>query len=258
MKAGIVRGRPVLTVSPGDRFGRWTVKEYGQTSLARVRCVCDCGTAREVALERLFDKKEPSRSCGCARLEKITKHGHTGNRWSARSSGTYNSWQGIIERCTNPRGRAYERYGARGIVVCARWDPAQGGSFENFLADMGERPEWAVGGIDRIDGTKGYESSNCRWATVEQQMENRRLHTGSRFPQLNDMDWLQEQLVSLTVQEIARALGCERTAVYDAIRRNGLESPRPVGKAQHVQWHVRRGIHKEGCRWCEKEGGALL
>ena len=51
--------------------------------------------------------------------------------------------------------------------VCARWD-----SFENFLADMGEPPT-AKHTIDRKDNAKGYEPSNCRWATMKEQQNNR-------------------------------------------------------------------------------------
>jgi hypothetical protein len=66
----------------------------------------------------------------------------------------------------------YENYGGRGISVCARWDLAQGGSFEAFLADMGERPEGKT--LDRIDVDGDYEPGNCRWATAYEQTHNRR------------------------------------------------------------------------------------
>jgi hypothetical protein len=60
-------------------------------------------------------------------------------------------------------------YGGRGITVCEQWQ-----SFEVFLADMGERPEWATGGIDRINPDGNYEPGNCRWATRAQQNSNQR------------------------------------------------------------------------------------
>lgn len=71
------------------------------------------------------------------------------------------------KRCRDPNATHYARYGGRGISVCERWQ-----DFENFLADMGEKPEWATGGIDRIDNSGDYELSNCRWSTREQQMAN--------------------------------------------------------------------------------------
>lgn len=73
----------------------------------------------------------------------------------------------MMARCNNPDGWGYEEYGAKGVTVCERWH-----DFRNFLYDMGERPQGKT--IDRIDGSKGYEPGNCRWATRAQQNANRR------------------------------------------------------------------------------------
>lgn len=85
---------------------------------------------------------------------------------------TYNSWRGMLDRCRNVSHRFYKNYGGRGIKICARWDPRQGGSFANFLGDMGERPPGLT--LDRVDNDGDYTPENCRWATRKQQVDNAR------------------------------------------------------------------------------------
>jgi hypothetical protein len=72
------------------------------------------------------------------------------------------------ERCRNPTHHKYPLYGGRRITVCDRWLD----SFENFLADMGERPKGKT--LDRINQDGDYEPMNCRWAEPTQQNRNRR------------------------------------------------------------------------------------
>lgn len=81
-------------------------------------------------------------------------------------SPTYTTWQAMKQRCVNPKHKDYARYGARGIVVCERWQ-----LFLNFLEDMGIKPEETS--IDRINNDGNYEPGNCRWATKSEQMGNR-------------------------------------------------------------------------------------
>lgn len=81
----------------------------------------------------------------------------------------YRTWLGMKRRCNNPNAVDYSYYGGRGIKVCNRWLE----SFENFLIDMGEKPDKKLS-LDRVDNDGNYEPRNCRWATHSEQMLNRR------------------------------------------------------------------------------------
>ena len=74
----------------------------------------------------------------------------------------------IIQRCTNPRNTAYERYGGRGIGICEEWMKRK--NFKQWAYDNGYESHLT---IDRIDNDKGYYPENCRWVTMKQNANNR-------------------------------------------------------------------------------------
>jgi hypothetical protein len=154
--------RPVVTI--GERFGKLVVVEQvsGPGDWRWYRCVCDCGNSTVSSSNRLRrGQRACSPACG------LTRHGHT----IGGPSKTYSSWIAMWRRCTVPHYKMWEYYGGRGIVVCDRWK-----LFDNFLADMGERPEGLT--LDRIDPDGNYELGNCRWATRKEQVDNRRISRG--------------------------------------------------------------------------------
>ena len=87
-----------------------------------------------------------------------------GSRIKAR---LYQIWDSMHKRCYYPKQNRYERYGGRGIAVCAEWH-----EYDTFRA-------WAVSHgyakgltLDRKNGDGNYEPNNCRWIPVSRQQWN--------------------------------------------------------------------------------------
>lgn len=164
------RGRVVrmgrLVDLTGDRFGKLVAlrrvpmpAHVKRRPIAFWEVQCDCGSPSFATRSDAL-RAGRTTSCGCVRGASNVTHGRSRDP-------IYRCWMQMIQRCHNPNDAWYRNYGARGIKVCERWR----GSFEAFLASVGERPS-PKHTLDRIDNSRGYEPDNVRWATRTEQMNN--------------------------------------------------------------------------------------
>lgn len=112
-------------------------------------------------------------------------------------------WSGMMERCYRPAHPYYSDYGGRGITVCDEWK-------KNFLPFK----NWADANgyadnltLDRKDNNGNYEPSNCRWATVKEQQNNKR---NNHRVTLDG--------VSRTITEWSEILGIKKTTIKERLK----------------------------------------
>jgi hypothetical protein len=184
---------PTFKDRTGQKFGRLTVLKYAGSDKYRNSywaCRCQCGGETVVPTSALTTGN--TNSCGCIQREyaaarmadkKLRATWKSIKTHGLSDSPEYRSWRSMKGRCLNPTCPHFKYYGGRGIRVCERWRD----SFESFLADLGPRPTLDHS-LDRWPNNKDGNYScgkcedckahgwpmNCRWATDEQQGNNKR------------------------------------------------------------------------------------
>ncbi len=209
----------------GQRFGRLLVTLLDERRAINGerywKCICQCGNICLVTTSNL--RRGNVRSCACLQREANTTHGRS-------HSAEYKTWEAMRRRCMKPKDKNFHSYGGRGITVCERWQ-----KFEHFFTDMGEKPT-PKHSIDRIDNEGPYSPDNCRWATQQEQCQNRR---GNLYLTYEDR--------RQTITEWARESGLKIGTLFWRIHR-GWSIERslktPIGKV------LRRSKREEHCVIC--------
>lgn len=172
----LARGQNLI----GNRYGRRTVMSFAGVKRSACgvpvrlwNCKCDCGALSIRPTNAL--KSGDADSCGCLKLEQFVARNTTHALLAGERHPLYSTWIAMKERCLTVESPSYHNYGGRGIRVCDRWE-----KFENFVADMGERPT-AAHSIERNDNDGNYTPDNCRWATKKEQASNTRRNVWIEF-----------------------------------------------------------------------------
>lgn len=183
-----------IELDPGDKFNMLTVIGFhgksreGKKGRCLWLCKCECGNETIVSISNLRNGK--TKSCGCLAIKTIIKNSIT---HGLSKHPLYNVWSTIKARCYNPNDHAYKWYGNRGIKLCKEW-----WKFKLFY-------DWAMTSgykegltIDRVDNDGDYSPKNCRWATPEEQANNRKSNhfVIYRNTRLTIADWSKESGVS--------------------------------------------------------------
>lgn len=203
----------------GHTYGRLTViSPVGKNKHGHIYwlCICECGNEHIPTSGNLTNGS--TKSCGCLAYESKSKRKTT---HGMSKTPEYSVWCWIKDRCQNQNNPSYKNYGQRGIFICDIWNE----SFEQFFADMGERPTPAHT-IDRIDNSGNYEPGNCKWSTRLEQANNKRSNTLINY-----------QGKTLTLAQWSKHTGIHRNTLCNRINRLGWSIHKsmthPVRKRGH-------------------------
>lgn len=133
-------------------------------------------------------------------------------------------------RCTNASDDSYSHYGGRGITVCKRWE-----SYDNFVEDMGQ-PAPGLS-LDRIDNNRGYFSANCRWATMQEQLNNQRRNVV-----------VEHSGIKMTASQWAAHLGLQPSTLHKRLKRMTPDRALQRGRLNDWRHGTRAGYEGHGCR----------
>jgi hypothetical protein len=192
-------------------------------------CECNCGQLLPTGDYPCGAPRRLTRFIFQHHRTRNRKHGHSYSDHQKKSP-TYASWNSMLARCVH-HGHEERKPDYIGVHVCERWV-----SFENFLADMGERPDGTT--LGRFGDVGDYEPFNCSWQTDEEQ----KFHARARgFIKPRRIALTGAKLNQQQVAEVKQLLG-EGT--------RGVDIAKQYGISQSTVCDIRKGriwpkVHEE-------------
>jgi len=234
-------GKMAKTDLTGMKFNRLTVLQKAGKNKHGMQlwlCQCDCGNKKEL---RCYDICNGAvKSCGCLqkeiqrnRITEANKHwkelyGERPKTHGMSKTRLFNIYWGMRHRYESEKHNRYKHYGGKGIRVCKEWQ-----TFEPFM-------EWALNNgyaknlsIDRINNDGNYEPSNCQWATIKEQANNK---SQNRYITIND--------VTKNMTEWSKITGVPVSIISNRISRHGWDEARAVTEKVGAMGGDRRSNRK--------------
>jgi hypothetical protein len=221
----------------GQKFGKLLVTGLAYKDSAGTwewYCKCDCGN--ECVVKGTNLRRGNTQSCGCYQRERTGESHLTHGLSNTLIDYVHRNMK---NRCYREKDERYKDYGGRGIKVCDRWRGPEG--LQNFIEDMGERPEGTQ--IDRVDNDGDYTPENCRWATVTENARHKRNtnYVTYKGETRNLSEWA--EITGIPYKTLWARLFAQGWSVEDALT---------IGVEDSANYITYKGETKRITHWAEK------